>query len=133
MDSNHRSLAYEASELPLLYSAKLGTPNRIRTGVLAVKGRYPWPLDDGCIELVGTEGIEPNCQPPCILRQRIYSPPQGTAPVIWISDGRETAGIWESCRRQFRSRPLQLGSDSLSRPDAILAQASLGLSCICHH
>jgi len=25
--------------------------------------------------LVGTEGIEPNCQPPYILWQRIYSPP----------------------------------------------------------
>jgi len=24
---------------------------------------------------VGTEGIEPNCQPPYILWQRIYSPP----------------------------------------------------------
>jgi hypothetical protein len=26
-------------------------------------------------DLVGTEGIEPNCQPPYILWQRIYSPP----------------------------------------------------------
>lgn len=25
--------------------------------------------------LVGTEGIEPNCRPPYILWQRIYSPP----------------------------------------------------------
>jgi len=25
--------------------------------------------------MVGTEGIEPNCQPPYILWQRIYSPP----------------------------------------------------------
>ncbi len=28
---------------------KLGTPNRIRTGVAAVKGRCPGPLDDGCL------------------------------------------------------------------------------------
>ncbi len=26
-----------------------GTPNRIRTGVAAVKGRSPGPLDDGCM------------------------------------------------------------------------------------
>lgn len=28
--------------------------------------------------MVEPEGIEPNRQPPCILRQGIYSPPQGT-------------------------------------------------------
>jgi hypothetical protein len=26
---------------------KAGVPNRIRTGVADVKGRCPWPLDDG--------------------------------------------------------------------------------------
>ena len=30
--------------------------------------------------LVGTEGIEPNCRPPLILRQVIYSHPSGTVP-----------------------------------------------------
>jgi len=35
------------------------------------------PTDNRTLEpnLVGTEGIEPNCQPPYILWQRIYSPP----------------------------------------------------------
>jgi hypothetical protein len=27
----------------------IGTPNRIRTGVAAVKGQCPRPLDDGCM------------------------------------------------------------------------------------
>ena len=36
-----------------------GAPDRIRTGVLAVKGRCPRPLDDGSLYLVENTGIEP--------------------------------------------------------------------------
>lgn len=55
-DSNFQLTALEAVALPIellthkLTLTKHGTPNRIRTGVTAVKGRDPWPLDDGCIE-----------------------------------------------------------------------------------
>src|SRR5258708_25372426 len=35
---------------------RVGVPNRIRTGVTAVKGRCPRPLDDGDLETLTTAG-----------------------------------------------------------------------------
>ena len=35
-----------------------GTPYRIRTGVAAVKGQCPRPLDEGCLLLAPVERIE---------------------------------------------------------------------------
>ena len=37
----------------------IGAPNRIRTGVIRVKGGYPRPLDDGSSIVVGVDGVEP--------------------------------------------------------------------------
>ena len=39
-----KHLLYQMSYTPII-----GTPNRIRTGVAAVKGQCPRPLDDGCL------------------------------------------------------------------------------------
>ena len=38
-----------------------GTPNRIRTGVTAVKGQCPRPLDDGCIIILIRELTRNRC------------------------------------------------------------------------
>ena len=51
-------LSYARIILPLLSLSIMdspknsGTPNRIRTGVTAVKGQCPRPLDDGCITIL---------------------------------------------------------------------------------
>ena len=46
-----------------------GTRYRIRTGVNAVKGHYPGPLDEPSMFLVETAGVEPTVP----LRRKIYS------------------------------------------------------------
>jgi hypothetical protein len=42
-----RTLLAEASQIEAKVLILFGVPNRIRTGVAAVKGRCPRPLDDG--------------------------------------------------------------------------------------
>ena len=37
----------------------IGAPNRIRTGVIRVKGGYPRPLDDGSNYMVSADGFKP--------------------------------------------------------------------------
>ena len=59
--SNHR---YFPCSRPFLtkecYEVTFGAPNGIRTRVAALKGRYPWPLDDGGINTAGRTDRRPD-------------------------------------------------------------------------
>lgn len=66
---------YQPTVIPFNYKRKYGAPSRIRTYGFADLQSTALGLSAIGAYLVEPEGIEPNCQPPYILRQRIYSPP----------------------------------------------------------
>ena len=61
MELNHLPLAYEASELPMLYPAKLVVPTRIEL-VSILYQRIALPLSYGT--MVPTSGIDPDLTDP---------------------------------------------------------------------
>ena len=72
-------LIYSQVQSPVLLATHVTKTLATRTGFepvsSAVTGRRNRPDYANEPNLVDPEGIEPNCQPPYILRQRIYSPP----------------------------------------------------------
>ncbi len=86
--------AFEASVNRNLLERILGGPNRIRTGVTALRARRPWPLDDWAETLVGEEGFEPSLtEPESVVLPLHHSPTSARISIAPAQVGRNRSGV----------------------------------------
>jgi hypothetical protein len=76
------------------FALLIGSPKGSRTPVSAVRGRHPWPLDDGAL-LAADQGFEPWRTDPESVVLPLH---QSALPILFVRDNNYNTGKY-SCQR----------------------------------